>query len=255
MNYIKPEDVQWRKVKIIKDNLSAAPEHTFYHYEFELPEPLASWDVFDYWERERFESMQKHLKKGDVLFDIGTEQGWCNLIYAQFVGAENMVLIEPTQEFWPNIAATWHKNFGIDEKSMPKAFYDGLFSDKTNDKRKHFTGWPSATTGNLIDRNKYQYIHDNDEQVPEIKLDDYVERTGIVPDALTMDTEGSELLILKGAENTLKKHHPKLFVSIHPDLGERDYGVKREDTIAYLESLGYKGEHLATDHEEHWYFS
>jgi FkbM family methyltransferase len=254
MNYIKPEDVQWKRVKIIKDNLSAAPEHTFYHYEFELPEPLASWDVFDYWERERFESMQKHLEKGDILFDIGTEQGWCNLIYAQFVGAENMVLIEPTQEFWGNIKATWQKNGLAD----PKACLPVLLSDKdTHDYDfRDFKGvWPSIADSDLIDRNKYQYIHDNSEDVPEMKLDDYVERTGIVPDALTMDTEGSELLILKGAEKTLKKHHPKLFVSIHPDLGERDYGVKREDTIAYLEGLGYKGEHLATDHEEHWYFS
>lgn len=251
MTFIPKDEVEWKDVQIIKDNLSASPEHTFYHYKFQLPMPLADWDVFSYWERERLDSMKQHLKKGDVLFDIGTESGWCNLIYAQFVGPENMVLIEPTPEFWPNIKATWEKNY----KVKPKAFYDGLFSDKTTTGLQYLpTEWPPASQGDLIDRNKYQYIHANDDNVPEVKLDDYVKRSGVIPDALTMDVEGAELLILRGAEQTLKHRPLKVWVSIHPDLGERDYGVKPKQVHAFMKKLGYKGEYLATDHEEHWYY-
>lgn len=250
MNFIKPEDVVWKEVKYLRQG-----ETRDYDYTFLLPVPLADWDVFDYWERERIESMRTHLKQGDVLFDIGTEQGWCNLAYAQMVGPRNIVLIEPTPEFWGNIYRTWVKNIGGDKP--PLALYDGLFSDKTTDKRdiKYISEhWNDEALGDLVDRNSYRYIHEHGDTVPQITLDDYVSETGIVPDALTMDTEGSELLILRGAEKTLTKHHPKLWVSIHPELGERDYGIKKEDTIGFLESLGYTGEHLATDHEEHWYF-
>lgn len=256
MNLIPRDEVEWKSVKYLKEPLTASPEHATWKYEFLLPEPLASWDVFDYWEKERIASMEKHLKKGDVLFDIGTEQGWCNLIYADIVGPENMVLIEPTKEFWPNIQATWEKNYpGI----KPKGFYPGLFSDK-NTMRETLTpdpswNWPTCSEGALIDRNKYQYIHENEDNVPEITIDQWIKVTKIVPDALTMDVEGAELLILRGSEATLKKYKPKLFISIHPDLGLRDYGIKKEDTIKFLEDLGYKGEYLATDHEEHWYFS
>ena len=248
---IRKQDIDWKLVRYLKEPLSATDEEATWKYKFWLNEPLASWDVFSYWEVERIKSMEKHLVQGDVLFDIGTEQGWCNLAYAQMVGPENMVLIEPTQEFWPNIKALWEKNF----KVKPKAFYDGFFSDKTTDNRTFLVEqWPTVSNGDLIDRNKYQYIHDNSENVQECTIDDFVRITNIIPTALTMDTEGSEMLILKGAEKTLRNHDLKVWVSIHDDLGLRDYGVKDTDTIAYLESLGYKGEFLAKDHEQHWYF-
>lgn len=248
---IKKQDIEWKLVKYIKEPLSATDEEATWKYKFWLNEPLASWDVFSYWEVERIKSMEKHLVQGDVLFDIGTEQGWCNLAYAQMVGPENIVLIEPTQEFWPNIRTLWEKNFS----KKPKAFYDGFFSDKTTDNRTFLVEqWPMVTSGDLIDRNKYQYIHDNSENVPECTIDDYIRITNIVPTALTMDVEGAELLVLKGAEQTLKTHDLKVWVSIHDDLGLRDYGVEDIETIEYLESLGYKGEFLAKDHEQHWYF-
>ena len=254
MNLIPKDEVVWRETKIHKINTDGPAEQHPYKHKFILPVPLADWDVFDYWERERFDSMEKHLKQGDVLFDIGTEQGWCNLIYAQFVGAENMVLIEPTPEFWPNIKETWLKNY----RKLPKAYYDGLFSDKTTDERKDakdFSVWPQAAYGDLIDRNSYKYIHEHGDVVPQITIDDYVKRSGVVPTALTMDTEGSELLILRGAAKTLKKHHPQVWVSIHPELSvEFGYGTK-EEVLELMKKLGYEGEMLAADHEEHWYFS
>lgn len=251
MNFISLDKVEWKEVKYLKEPLGASPEHAIWKYKFMLPEPLASWDVFDYWEKERIASMETHLKQGDVLFDIGTESGWCNLAYAKMVGPENMVLIEPTKEFWPNIKATWERN----NYSKPKACLSALLSDKTTDGYVNKPiDWPEESYGHLIDRNKYQYIHDSEDNVPEITTDTWVKYTGIIPDALTMDVEGAELLILRGAEKTLKKHKPKIWVSIHPDLGERDYGITKEQTIKFLEDLGYTGEYLATDHEEHWYF-
>lgn len=244
--YIPIDKVEWKKVNYLRRGQSK-----IYDYELILPRPLADWDVYDEWEKARIYNMRANLEQGQVLFDIGTESGWCNLVYADMVGAENMVLIEPTKEFWPNIYHTWYKNF----KQTPKAFYDGLFSDRTNDARKlDLSKWPEQWQQPLIDRNKYQYIHDNEDKVPEITLDEFVKRSGVVPDALTMDTEGSELLILKGADKTLQKYKPLLWVSIHPDLAERDYKVNRGATKEYLESLGYTGKLLAVDHEEHWFF-
>lgn len=254
--FIKQEDVVWRKVRYLKEPLTGDDDglDVIWKYEFMLPEPLASWDVFSYWESARVKSMEDHLKPGDVLFDVGTEQGWCNLAYAGIVGPENMVLIEPTTEFWPNIKATWEKNF----TTAPLAFYDGLFSNVTNDARvanPHFhEWWPAQSSNDLIDRNKYQYIHDNSDGIPEMRLDDYVETTGVIPTAITMDTEGSELLILRGSIKTLTEHRPKLWISIHPDMSIRDYGTTKEELLEMLEGLGYKYKHLSTDHEEHFVF-
>lgn len=213
--------------------------------------PLAEWDVFDVWEKERTRSMRQHLEMGDILFDVGAEVGWLSVVYGQMVGPSNMVLMEPTREFWPNIEAMWHRNFDCE----PLATYQGLVSDTTTDKSVlAMNEWPDCSTDDLIDKLAYTYIHDNPTKVPQITIDEYVKQTGIVPTAITMDCEGPEYLILKGAENTLKNNSVKVWVSEHPDLGERDYGIKEGEITKYMKSLGYECEFLATDHENHLRF-
>lgn len=244
MTFIPVDEVEWRSTGILRIG-----ETRDYEYRFDLPRPLADWDVWDYWERERFHSMSDHLEPGMTLFDVGTEQGWCNLIYASMVGPENMVLIEPTPEFWPNIQATWLRNF----EHQPQCCYDGLVSDKTTDTRDDFYDWPASADGPLIDRNKYQYIHDN-QGIPEMRFDDLQVNSGAIPDAITMDAEGAELLVLKGAEQTLRTYRPLVWVSVHPDLGERDYGVVPADVHDFMSGLGYLGTFLAEDHEQHWMY-
>lgn len=240
---------EWKTVPYLRKG-----ESRDYDYTLILNEPLASWDVWDYWERERVESMRQNLTKEDVLFDIGAEMGWLSVIYAKMVGPSNLVLIEPTKEFWPNIRATWQRNLD----GIPMAVLCALLSDKTTTgfepKIYPIDGWPNEAYGQLIDKSKYQYIHDNSDDVPEIKIDELINQTGIVPTALTMDTEGSELLILKGAENLLRNNKTKVWVSVHPDLGKRDYGVEPDEVEKYMKSLGYVGQFLAEDHERHYYF-
>lgn len=243
---IKREDIQWE----LKPYLRIG-QTTQYEFHVWMNKPLSDWDVFDEWERERVRSMRQHLEQGDILFDIGAEMGWLSVVYGQMVHPSNMVLIEPTTQFWPNIEAIWHKNFDCE----PLANYHGLFSDKTTDKATlKMHEWPKAADGDLIEKLAYTYIHENTSKVPEITLDEYVKQTGIVPNAITMDTEGSELLILKGAEHTLLNNDVKVWVSVHDDLGLKDYGVKDTDTIDYMRSLGYTGQFLSKDHEAHWYF-
>ena len=236
--------VTWKPVRFLE-----RPDETF-EYEFELPVPLADWDVFACWERERFHSMRDNLYYGDILFDVGTEQGWCNLIYADMVGPTNMVLIEPTTEFWPNIKATWERNYHY----PPMACWDGLVSDVTDTKTRVFTPWPAAANGDLIDRNKYQYIHAHSQDIKQLTLDDLVTRSGIIPNAITIDVEGAELKVLHGATDTLIEHRPLVWASLHEDLLERDYNATIEDVHTFMESLGYIPTYLGTDHEAHWLY-
>lgn len=243
--FIPIDKIEWKLVKYLRQG-----ETRNYDYEFWLNEPLASWDVWDYWERERIESMRTHLKQGNVLFDIGTEQGWCNLAYANMVGAENMVLIEPTKEFWNNIRALWDKNYSIG----PKLAYSGLISTESSKNWKEGLSVWKESNGPLIDRNKYQYIHEHSNDIQSVTLDDLVRETGVVPDALTMDCEGAEILILKGARETIETYKPLIWASLHPDMALRDYNSPIQEVHDFLAELGYVGEYLATDHEEHWFF-
>ena len=79
-----------------KVNYLRKGESLDYEFSLMLPVPLADWDVFDYWERERVESMRDNLIEEDILFDVGAEHGWMSVVFAGFC---NIFLIEPTKEF------------------------------------------------------------------------------------------------------------------------------------------------------------
>lgn len=257
--FIPKDQIDWKKVRYLKEPLGGTDDEAIWKYELWLNEPLASWDVFSYWERQRVASMERHLKKGDILFDIGTEQGWCDLVYAHIVGPENMVLVEPTPEFWPNIKALWQRNFGSENGfNMPKACYSGFFSNKSeNGHIITHNDWPIEAYGDLIDRNSYRNLSDpsHTTQIQQITLDDFVESSGIIPNAITIDVEGAELLVLRGAEKTLTENNVKVWVSEHDDLGLKEYRITSEDVKDFMEYLGYKREDLGTDHERHVYYS
>lgn len=61
----------------------------------------------------------------------------------------------------------------------------------------------------------------------------------LAPDFLKIDTEGYELFVLKGAEQTLRKHKPVIIVEQKPGNGER-FGLDDIAAVTWLETLGYK---------------
>ncbi len=234
---------QFKKVKYLRQGESLNYDHIIF-----LPEPLASWDVYDYWERERVRSMQDNLTKKDILFDVGAESGWMSIVFAKFC---KVFLIEPTKEFWPNIYQTWKKNI----KDQPIGCYSGLMSDRTDEKKNHLFSWPDECKGELIDKNKYEYINNKSKNIKQMRLDDLVKRSGITPTAITIDVEGAELIVLKGSKKTLKENNLKVWVSIHPDLMKKSFGHLPEEIDKFMVKLGYYSKYLATDHERHYLYT
>jgi FkbM family methyltransferase len=236
-------DVQWRAVSFHR----RVPDDE--GYVLELPLPLANWDTLPSWELERIRSMKENLRYGDILYDVGTEMGYFNLFVANFVGPENLVLIEPTRQFWPNIRATWNRNRpGV----SPMAFYDGLIGQVSNDDRTDFTAWPTCADGPLVDRVIYSHLHRDSASTPQLSFDSLVKRVQAVPKAITIDVEGAELLVLRSAERTLREHHPLVWVSVHPEFPTRDYGSADADVHEFMRNLGYC--FRAFSHRSHWLY-
>lgn len=222
-------------------------------YEVIVPDHISDWDAPSEWERARFLSMEKHLKQGNVLYDIGTEQGWQSAIYAQFVGGGNMVLVEPSPEYWPNIKATWEAN----DLAVPLATYQGLVGQDANYMRGALglKEWPDAAEGEITRVQSYRYTHNDNKLTAQNRIDNFPVMEIPPPDAITIDVEGAEYQVLKGAEETLTQYKPKVWCSIHPDLMEKDYNDKEQDLYDYMEKLGYQHENLGWDgHESHSYF-
>jgi FkbM family methyltransferase len=68
------------------------------------------------------------------------------------------------------------------------------------------------------------------------------------PVLLKIDVEGTELDVLHGAAQTLRRVRPSLLLSVHPQ-----FGVDISAVHEFLHASGYDAEHFATDHEEHWW--
>lgn len=221
------------------------------------PDVIADWDggTGDYqsrqgWEFSRFESFRRELKYGDVFYEIGAEHGWMSAIIGrEFVGTENMVLFEPSPEFWVNIRKIWSHN-GLND---PLGCYQG-FAGSVSDGVVHDCDcWPASAILEHDECPSMAYRTIGNPNVETITIDDYVEQTRHVPRAINIDVEGAEGIVIQGAAKTLKAYKPLVWVSIHPEL-IRDHGTTKERFLIQMGALGYTGEHLGTDHEEHWLF-
>lgn len=225
-------------------------------YKVKMPDFLAVWDAWPNWERARFASMEENLTKGDVLFDVGSENGAISCIYAGFVGGENVCLFEGTPEYWPNIRETWEAN-GLPN---PRGTWCGLVSDRirhahVDHNLSPVNGWPDCAFGDLTPARSYKYIHEHGSDIPQITLDIYSAKRNVIPDGITVDVEGAELVVMRGAHDILENYRPKVWISVHPDLMLKDYAHTPRQLHEYMESFGYTANLLAVDHEMHFFYA
>lgn len=74
-----------------------------------------------------------------------------------------------------------------------------------------------------------------------ITIDDYVTQNVKGPvNLLMIDVEGSEIKVLEGAENTVKKHKPVVVFETHSLYNDWSRGLENSDSVKLLTDLGYQ---------------
>ena len=187
-----------------------------------VPDTIADWDAPSHWERERLDSMEQWLKPGMTLVDVGTEHGWLTAVYGQFVGP-------------------------ID-RPLSNARYATIFD-----------GWPAWTSsdGPESPTMAYRYLRDDPVEIPVITIDTIATQLALIGrrvDAITVDVEGAEMAVMRGAAGCLEYSHPIIWISVHPDMMARDFATPVEELFDFMVSYGYRRQFLATDHEQHHLF-
>jgi FkbM family methyltransferase len=215
------------------------------------------------WEVERLASMHANLAPGDVVYDVGTEEGDLSGLYALW-GCQ-LVLVEPNPLAWPNIRAIWEEN-GF---PGPLAWWEGFAADRDAYTAETMTGdglgvagWPTCTRGDLIRAHGFSSLREHmnfegdgrQQIVPRITLDTLARLTGTAPDAVTIDVEGAEMLVLEGAAGLLRDARPLVWVSVHDEMIRYDYGYTAESAHQFMALHGYRMQLLAIDHESHWFY-
>lgn len=222
-----------------------------------LPEHRAArGEVWDTWERERIGHMAANIHPGDCVFDIGAEEGDMPALWASWVGpGGGVVLVEPNPKVIPNIRAIWEAN-GL---PMPLGIFTGFAGPEDDLRRPRwpeaFTSghWPACADGPVIGNHGFANLCERPD-IPRVRLDTLAAWTD-EPDVITIDVEGAELEVLRGATRLLTDVHPLVYVSVHPVFMLEMYHQTAGELDAHMERFGYRRRELAVDHEAHWLYS
>lgn len=232
--------------EMVKAKLNGVHEIILPKHRADRPE----WYTDKGWEKARLLSMRFELKnsgKPEVMFYIGAEEGEMAAL-CQMWGAD-IVMFEPNDRVWPNIKAIWEAN----KLEKPLMCFSGFASNKDSYGALNMYGFPPSANGEVIGDHGFKELADPGD-IQQIKIDTLVELTGFVPTALTLDVEGSEWEVLKGAENVLKKYKPKIWLSGHPEFMYHHFKQHLGDLRGWLRNMGYEEELLDYQHEVHLFY-
>jgi len=202
------------------------------------------------WERERLDSMHANLKPGMTIFDIGAEEGDLPALWASW-GCK-VAMVEPNPKVWPNIKAIWDAN-DLPEPLVAFAGFAGAANYIPAGGEGQSSVWPESVNGPLIGDHGFCVIPERPD-IPIVTIDSLALECE-PPQAITMDVEGAELEVVKGASETLRLHRPMVWISIHPQFMEDTFGQTDTQLHDYMDDHDYEGKLLAIDHEEHWLFT
>jgi len=230
-------------------------------YELLLPDHRAArpeWKLENGgWEVKRIEAMIDEINafqfgyktnRFPIVFDIGTEEGDISALLAKYTPCE-IVLFEPNNRVWSCIRAIWEAN----DLPGPLDFYSGFLSNES--KVADQIHWDSIHS-DIVPDHGFKQLYEKYPDVPQVKMDDWCMAKGIYPDVITMDVEGSEFEVVKGAEAVLRKLRPVIFMSVHPVFMKEHYNQEVGVLLKFMHDIGYRHEVIELDyHEFHIKFS
>jgi FkbM family methyltransferase len=209
------------------------------------PVRLHSFRHKGYWfhgrERERWimEMLERLIRPGETVVEVGGHIGYVSLWLAKLVGPGHVYVFEPG----PNNLKYTEQNLRgkANITLIPKGVGDVqteriMFVEQLTGLNNTFVENSPLLKGNatLEGFNPDKLC----ESVPVelVRFDDYAAEHGVKPDLIKIDVEGFEPEVLKGMLGTLAQYHPKLMIEVTrradlvwPVLVDAGYVAFRED--------------------------
>lgn len=182
------------------------------------------------------DSISRYLKKGGVFVDVGAHIGYHSLKAAQIVGSQGRVLaIEPNPETLPVLRKNITANYGDIVTVVPVACSD---SETT---LEFFSASQTNSGASSISRANAEHFGNTraSYRVQARRLDAIIQENNILQvDVVKIDVEGAELLVLKGAQQTLDRFHPVICIELMENQ-LNNMGTTISEIIEWLQLRGY----------------
>lgn len=188
-------------------------------------------------ERSTVITLQKLIKPGDVVFDIGANIGAHTLGLARSVGpAGRVYAFEPADFAFAKLRANLALNPELDSRTFPRQI---LLSASASEppEAEIYASWPLEARDMVHPKHRGMLVTTKGAVVDT--LDRFVEREGLERlNLIKIDVDGHELPVLQGGLGALKKFRPILVMELSPYV-HREHHHDFAAFIALLHEAGY----------------
>jgi FkbM family methyltransferase len=194
------------------------------------------------WNLDEYRSFRSSLRPGAVVLDVGANLGSYALLFGQWVGSTGRVYaFEPV----PEIRSALERHIALNDLNGIVVPVAAAASDATG--RAQFATSGMHGISRLATARQPAPL-----SVDTITIDEFCDRESIRPDFIKIDVEGAELVVIRGARNTLRACGSELtvFVELHPSIWPA-FDVTRESFEQELATLGLEVEPPASG-EDPW---
>ena len=185
-------------------------------------------------ERKRCQTLGQYFSPGSVVLDIGGHFGYFSKEFARlYNGTCSIHTFEPTTYNYSVLekVSAKYKNIKINNFALSESEGEVVINIPVKKQGKIGPG-----LAHFGDETSRDYIS---ETIKTVTLDQYVESHGLTRlDFIKCDVEGAELLVFKGAQESLKKFKPVVFAEIVAEITER-MGYEPNELINIFLELGY----------------
>jgi len=180
-------------------------------------------------------SIKNLVKPGEVIFDVGGHHGLMAIVGAKAVGANGKVIsFDPNPDvnkyIYNHLKINGLKNVSFEQLGLldEEGFFDFY-------KQIGTISWNSSFVREFVES------HSEIAQisVKATTLDNYVKNTGVIPRLIKIDTEGTEIRILKGGLDLIKYNKPILILELNSKAASKA-NTTLANIIHFLQKLSYE---------------
>lgn len=184
-------------------------------------------------ERRTMQFFEMALSPGDTVLEVGGHIGYLTLYFSQLAGPQGKVVVfEPGGNNLPYIRRNVSQaaNVTLIEKAISDTdgtvrFYEESLTGQNNSMLADYKVYRENCA-----RANASASHE-EREVQSVKIDTFVQQSGVTPALIKIDIEGAEWLALTGAEATLADCQPIVMVEVTEN---------KDKVFDFFSNLGYR---------------